>query len=147
VKDIILRRKGLKGQALKTSQEQLLEVLEQSISLLSINLKEQSNSLAEVDKDDPFSHNDKLKGVYKIATKLQLNNDKKLQAAQRAKEEKERLRKERERKRKKEKADGTFMTQVKDKSQRGSSKGSNSSKGKSKKSERSRSKKTQVHRH
>ena len=72
VKDIILRRKGLKGEALKPNSEVLLEAIEDSIKLLSLNLRENQDkvTIEEVDKKDPFSHNEKLDGVYKIATKL-----------------------------------------------------------------------------
>ena len=93
----------MKGEALKPNNETLLEVLENSIELLSINLREQKSKIEENSKD-PFAHNEKLKGVYKIATKLQFNNDKRLQALQRAKDEKAREMREKKRRRDKNKA-------------------------------------------
>lgn len=65
-----MKGRGLKGQALKPNHETLLEVLDNSIRLLSVNLREHQNNIDYNNKKDPFSHNEKLNGVYKIVTQL-----------------------------------------------------------------------------
>lgn len=60
-------------------------MLEESIRLLSLNLREHEVPLK--DEKDPFSHNEKLKGVYDIATKLKVNNYTKITVEKKEKRE------------------------------------------------------------